>query len=74
MKALPLLRELKKHGWQAYFVGGAVRDAQMNRDVGDIDIATDASPEEIEPQSPATRGETAQILYNILYATDIIPY
>ena len=28
----------------------------------------------IAPQSPATRGETAQILYNILYATDIIPY
>lgn len=48
LKALPLLRELKKHGRQAYFVGGSVRDAQMNRDIGDIDIATDASPEEIE--------------------------
>ena len=30
--------------------------------------------EEINPQSPASRGETAMILYNILYATDIIPY
>ncbi len=30
--------------------------------------------EDIPPQSPATRGETAMILYNILYATDIIPY
>ena len=30
--------------------------------------------EKISPQSPATRGETAQVLYNILYATDIIPY
>lgn len=54
MKALPLLRELKKHGRQAYFVGGSVRDAQMNRDVGDIDIATDASPEEIEAIFPKT--------------------
>ncbi|MCJ2146169.1 CCA tRNA nucleotidyltransferase [Bacillus paralicheniformis] len=54
LKALPLLRELKKHGRQAYFVGGAVRDAQMNRDVGDIDIATDASPEEIEAIFPKT--------------------
>ena len=30
--------------------------------------------EDIPPQSPATRGETAMILYNILFATDIIPY
>ena len=37
LKALPLLRELKKHGRQAYFVGGSVRDAQMNRDIGDIE-------------------------------------
>ena len=29
---------------------------------------------EIAPQSPASRGETAMILYNILYSTDIIPY
>ncbi|KFM91262.1 CCA tRNA nucleotidyltransferase [Bacillus paralicheniformis] len=54
LKALPLLRELKKHGRQAYFVGGSVRDAQMNRDIGDIDIATDASPEEIEAIFPKT--------------------
>ena len=30
--------------------------------------------EDIDPKAPATRGETAQILYNILYSTDIIPY
>ncbi|MDA1475294.1 CCA tRNA nucleotidyltransferase [Bacillus changyiensis] len=54
LKALPLLHELKKHGWQAYFVGGAVRDTQMNRTVGDIDIATDAAPEEIEKIFPKT--------------------
>lgn len=33
-----------------------------------------ASLDAIPPQAPATRGETAQILYNIFYATDIIPY
>ena len=32
------------------------------------------SPENIDPQAPATRGETAQILYNIFFATDISPY
>ena len=30
--------------------------------------------EKISPQSPATRGETAQVLYNIFFSTDIIPY
>ena len=30
--------------------------------------------EKISPQSPATRGETAQVLYNIIFSTDIIPY
>ena len=30
--------------------------------------------EEIDPQASATRGETAQILYNIFFATDIITY
>ncbi|MEC3609029.1 CCA tRNA nucleotidyltransferase [Bacillus glycinifermentans] len=54
VKALPLLHELKKHGWQAYFVGGAVRDTHMNRPVGDVDIATDAPPEEIESIFPKT--------------------
>ncbi|MFN2745617.1 CCA tRNA nucleotidyltransferase [Bacillus sp. z60-18] len=53
-KALPLLHELEKHGWQAYFVGGAVRDTHMNRSVGDVDIATDAPPEEIENIFPKT--------------------
>jgi len=30
--------------------------------------------EEIPPQAPATRAETALILYTILSSTDIIPY
>ena len=30
--------------------------------------------EEIDPQAPATRGETAQILYTILNAIELIPY
>ncbi|MED1740971.1 CCA tRNA nucleotidyltransferase [Bacillus swezeyi] len=54
LKALPLLHELKRHDWQAYFVGGAVRDTYMNRPVGDVDIATDAPPEEIESIFPKT--------------------
>ena len=33
-----------------------------------------ASLDDIPPQAPATRGETARILYNIFFSTDIIPY
>ncbi len=34
-------------GFQALFVGGVVRDALLGRAVGDIDIATDAHPEQV---------------------------
>lgn len=48
IKALPVLRTLIEAGHQAYFVGGAVRDSYMKRTVGDVDIATDAAPEQVE--------------------------
>jgi poly(A) polymerase len=38
---------LCKRGFAARAVGGAVRDALMGRPVADIDIATDARPEEV---------------------------
>ena len=42
-----LIKEIKKQGHQAYFVGGAVRDLILKRSVHDIDIATSALPEEV---------------------------
>jgi poly(A) polymerase len=38
---------LGRAGHQAFYVGGCVRDAVLGLPVGDIDIATDASPEEV---------------------------
>ncbi|MDR7668495.1 CCA tRNA nucleotidyltransferase [Bacillus altitudinis] len=46
--AIPILHKLHEHGYQAYFVGGAVRDVLLGREVGDIDIATDATPDVVE--------------------------
>ncbi|OLP65012.1 CCA-adding enzyme [Bacillus pumilus] len=46
--AIPILHTLHEHGYQAYFVGGAVRDVLLEREVGDIDIATDATPDAVE--------------------------
>jgi len=40
-------RALVDGGHQALFVGGCVRDALLGRDVGDIDIATDARPDRV---------------------------
>ncbi|MCY8523281.1 CCA tRNA nucleotidyltransferase, partial [Bacillus atrophaeus] len=48
IKALPVLNTLIEVGHQAYFVGGAVRDSYMKRAIGDVDIATDAAPNEVE--------------------------
>ncbi|MEQ2528111.1 CCA tRNA nucleotidyltransferase [Robertmurraya yapensis] len=47
-KALPILEEIEKAGYEAYFVGGSVRDLLLNREIGDVDIATSATPEEIK--------------------------
>ena len=35
-------------GHRAYLVGGSVRDALLDRDIADVDIATDARPDAIE--------------------------
>ena len=48
IKPLAILTELKSHGHEAYFVGGAVRDLLLNREIGDIDIATSARPEQVK--------------------------
>ncbi|WP_166786738.1 CCA tRNA nucleotidyltransferase [Jeotgalibacillus salarius] len=47
-QALPVLKEIESHGFEAYFVGGCVRDYYLNRDINDIDIAVSATPEEIK--------------------------
>ncbi len=46
-KCLYILKKLESAGFQAYIVGGCVRDMIMGRDVHDFDITTDALPEQI---------------------------
>jgi poly(A) polymerase len=45
--ALKVLYRLKESGYQAFLVGGSVRDLLLNRRPKDFDVATDASPEEV---------------------------
>ena len=44
--------ELKKNKFEAYLVGGCVRDLLLNREPKDWDIATNAKPEEIQKIFP----------------------
>ncbi|MCH3904262.1 MAG: CCA tRNA nucleotidyltransferase [Lactobacillus sp.] len=46
--ALPVLQKIEAAGYEAYFVGGAVRDLLLNRHIHDVDIATSAYPAEIK--------------------------
>lgn len=43
-----ILGELKKHGYEAYAVGGCVRDTLLGRVPGDWDITTSAKPQEVK--------------------------
>ena len=47
-KALPIIEKLNEAGFEAYFVGGSVRDFLLKRPIGDIDIATSALPEDVQ--------------------------
>jgi len=45
--ALAVVRELERNGYEAYFVGGCVRDWLLGRPVHDIDICTNALPSDL---------------------------
>lgn len=47
-QALSLLNKLQHAGFDAYIVGGCVRDSLLGRTPGDWDICTSARPDEIE--------------------------
>lgn len=45
--ALKVLYRLRKAGFQAYLVGGCVRDLLLGREPKDFDVVTDAHPEQV---------------------------
>lgn len=47
-KAYPVLEKIWAKGFEAYYVGGSVRDRLLGLEVNDVDIATSAHPEEIK--------------------------
>ncbi|WP_310193676.1 CCA tRNA nucleotidyltransferase [Bacillus sp. 3255] len=49
-----MLAKLTEAGYEAYLVGGCVRDAVLGRSIKDIDIATSARPEQVIACFPRT--------------------
>ena len=47
-RAVPILEKIIDAGFEAYFVGGSVRDRLLKLEVNDVDIATSAQPHEIK--------------------------
>ncbi|MFC4557365.1 CCA tRNA nucleotidyltransferase [Virgibacillus kekensis] len=46
--AVKVVEQIENSGYEAFFVGGCVRDFLLDRELGDIDIATSARPEVIQ--------------------------
>lgn len=66
-KATTIVKKLAEAGYIAYFAGGWVRDHVMGHPSEDIDIATNASPQEIMEIFPHT------ILVGLAFGVVIIP-
>ena len=47
-QAAKVIKTLEEHGFEAYIVGGCVRDSILGRTPGDWDITTSASPQEVK--------------------------
>lgn len=62
---LKVVNDLQKEGFEAYLVGGCVRDLLLNLDPKDYDVATNAKPEEIAkifPRSITTYAKFGTVL------------
>ena len=46
--AIDILKRFNQNGYEAYFVGGCVRDYLLGEDFSDIDITTNALPDEVK--------------------------
>jgi len=57
---ISIVRKLRGAGYQAYLVGGCVRDLLLGREPADYDVATDATPDEVMRIFPETYAVGAQ--------------
>lgn len=71
--ALKVLYRLNKSGFEAYLVGGGVRDLLLGRQPKDFDIATSATPEQVKQLFSNSRLVGRRFrLAHILFGRDVI--
>jgi poly(A) polymerase len=58
--ALDIIRRLRQEGFEAYLVGGCVRDLVMGREPKDFDVSTSATPEQVVKLFPESLTVGAQ--------------
>ena len=63
--AVKTLYRLHDHGYQAFLVGGGVRDLLLDLHPKDFDVATDATPEQVK-QAVEVLDDARRRLYSIL--------
>lgn len=59
-RAIEIASELRSRGFQAWLVGGCVRDLILGREPSDYDISTDAPPQELQRLFPRAQLVGAQ--------------
>lgn len=71
--ALKVLNRLQQVGYQAFLVGGGVRDLLLSKEPKDFDVATNARPEEVKALFRNCRliGRRFRLAH-ILYGRDVI--
>ena len=72
--ATRVVRKLRREGFQAYFVGGCVRDIVMRKVPKDIDIATDAALARIEKIFPRKTHRVGARFGTLLVLEDKMPF
>jgi poly(A) polymerase len=68
--ATSIIRTLRQDGFQAYLVGGCVRDLLLGREPKDYDVATNATPDEVMGIFPETYAVGAQFGVVLVPAPD----
>jgi len=70
--SLSILQTLRQKGFQAYLVGGCVRDLLLGREPKDYDVATNASPQQVMGIFPDTYAVGAQFGVVLVPAPDTL--
>ena len=68
-----VIRERRRYGYQAYLVGGCVRDLLLGREPADFDVSTNATPDQVMRIFPQTYAVGAQFGVVLVPAPEDVP-